>query len=262
MSDPAENTTNSQIDWWQRPVQGLHFAEYQVNEDTVVMIGARPDFSGTTPEFFKSVNGWINVSDRIVRYPPNVSTFWFPWNEAGEPSLEVIFSCLKTLNYWINELKLPRIYLSCDGGTHRAVTLFGFYLLAYHKENAASINATYKLTQREHWSDPLEYAESYLKRNPTLQAIIQEIKNTVDTNTHGHSLDDFLRYLIGEDKLAQYQWERYIKATIPLAIKNSLRDLKFFFKHRLVSIPFAKSINWVHKKLNTQKGKELKRFKL
>ena len=150
--------------WWNKSEDSLHYAQYKVN-NTLILIGARPDYSGTTYTEYKSIEGWINVSDRFVKHEKGTSTLFAPWNEAGQPSIEAIFSVLKTLDYWINELKLKKIYMHCDGGTHRAVSLFGFYLLAYHKEESYEINKNYVLIKREHWSNPLEYAETYIKEN-------------------------------------------------------------------------------------------------
>lgn len=258
-----EAFTSCRYDWWNGPLQGLHYAEYKVNEDTTVMVGARPDIYGTTPEMYKSIEGWINVSDRFVRHDKNVTNVFTPWNESGQPQIETIFSVLKTLDYWINEQKLKRIYISCDGGTHRAVTMFGMYLLAYEKDLANEINNSYKFGGgRDHWSNPLEYANSYLNEGlvPALAIIVDKIKeHTVGKENHGVSLDSFLRYTVGEKALIKYYQDRFYNKDLKEAIFRLKTSLKFFFVYQIYKNPKSFALIWVHKKLNTKKGQFYKK---
>src|SRR5690606_20817558 len=123
----------------EKQAQKVHYAKYKI-EDTNIFIGNRIDV-GATKEFYDSLAVIINVSDRLVKNSINKTALWFPWNEAGIPSYETIYSFLLTLRYYINELKVKNIYIHCDGGTHRAVTLFGFYLKAYE---SVSVNNNYE----------------------------------------------------------------------------------------------------------------------
>lgn len=246
--------------WWNKPEDRLHYASYQV-QDTQVIIGARPDFYGTTESEYDSIKGWINVSDRFVAHRADKLNVFIPWNEGGQPQVETIFAALKTLDYWVNILKLPKIYLHCDGGTHRAVTLFGFYLLAYHPETAQQINESYKLVRRQNWSNPLSYADTYIKENkiPGLKLILEHIKTTEGTNTHGVSLDDFLKEHVGEQVLRNYYEERFFKHTLGALFRQALSEIKHFGSFTLWSYPKAKVLIYLHKKFNTQKGQFYKK---
>lgn len=243
--------------WWDSVETTNHWAEYRVN-DTIVIVGARPDAHTFTKEDYLSVLGWLNVTDRLVKHPLGVNNVWFPWNEDGKPSLECVYGSLKVLNYWINDLKLSKIYLHCDGGTHRAVSIFGFYLEAYHKKNAKSIVENHRLVRRKQLSDPLKYAGSYLKELPLIRAVVEKISSAEDSD-YGYSIESFLRDKIGKDKLSQYRWERYVEATIPQALSNFRHDFKTFIKYTLFIHPYKKVSYWIHKKLNTKRGQWLKK---
>jgi protein-tyrosine phosphatase len=245
--------------WWEKDSQNLTYAVYQVTPETQVLVGNRPNFNGTTAEFVNEVEGWINVTDRLVRYPSHVRSFWFPWNEAGYPSVEAIYGVLKTLHYWVDELKLKKIYIHCDGGTHRAVSMFGFYLIAYHSSRQVEINNSRVLVNREHWSNPLEYAASYLSEMPDIEAIIKSLPLSDDDTQYGHSLEDYLRENVGEAKLAQYRWIRYKRVTLKMALINFKYDFKRFISYTLFKGPYIRANYWVHKKMNTKKGKYLKK---
>ena len=250
--------------WFDQIDQSLTWAQYQV-EDTQVIVGNRPDI-GTTKLFYESIDGWINVSDRQVRHPAQTLNVWNPWNEGGQPPIEVIFAVLKTLDYWIHDLRLPRIYIHCDGGTHRAVTLFGFYLLAYQKEKAQQINETKLLIGRipEHWSNPIEYAKDYVKENkiPQIDLFLnklQEGSKTLPDSPTGVSLDSFLMDEIGKDKLRDYYRERFFKNDL----KDAWWQLKFSLSHFIVydlwKTPLARIKIYTHKKLNTKLGQWYKK---
>jgi hypothetical protein len=258
-----EAFTNPRYDWWNGELQGLHYAEYQINPETVIMVGARPDCYGTTPAMYKSIEGWINVSDRFIRHDKNVTNSFMPWNEGGQPQIETIFAILKTLDYWINEQKLKRIYISCDGGTHRAVTMFGLYLLAYEKERADEINKNYKFGGgRDHWSNPLEYARSYISEGmvPALDVIIEKIKdNTVGDKTAGVSLDSFLKKSVGEKALANYYKERFMTNDLKEAWFRIKTSFMLFFTYYIYKRPKSIASIWLHKKLNTKKGQFYKK---
>lgn len=185
-----------------------------------------------------------------------------PWNEGGQPQIETIFTILKTLDYWIREQKLNRVYVACDGGTHRAVTMFGFYLLAYHKEEAEAINNAHVLVGRPDWSNPLEYARGYIKENkiPGIQLILDNIKSSASGSyTHGDSLEDFLKNHISKEFLEQYYRERFMDYTLKTYWYWLKYEIKYFFTGTLWSNPKARIKIYVHKKLNTKLGQWYKR---
>lgn len=253
---------NNRNDWWNNSNQGLHYAEYII-DNSIVMIGNRPDFYGTTNDFYKSVDGWINVSDRFVRHEKNVNNLFLPWNEGGQPQIEIIFSFLKTLDYWINELKLKRIYISCDGGTHRAPSMFGFYLLSYEKLKAKEINNNYRLVNRDHWSNPLEYANTYLKQNniPCFDLFLNKFKdNTKGDCQFGVSLDSYLNFL-GKDNFTIYYRDRFMNKDLFSFFYYLRKSFIWFIVYTLYQGPKSKFKVWIHKKLGTKKGQWYKKHR-
>lgn len=104
---------NDKIDWWNNEENQLDYAKYQI-KNTEVFVGNRPDSWGTNQDFYHSIACWLNVTDRFVRHKEGVTNVWIPWNEAGKPTLETIFASLKYLHYWIDEIKVKKIYIHCD----------------------------------------------------------------------------------------------------------------------------------------------------
>jgi protein-tyrosine phosphatase len=256
------NDFNKKLDWWNNSVDGLDYAEYKIR-DTYVMIGLRPNCYGTTPEVYHSINAWINVSDRFVRHEKDVTNTFIPWVEAGTPQLETIWAVLRTLNYWINEQKLNRIYFSCDGGTHRAVTLFGLYLLAYESKDAELINSEYQLKGNRHdWSNPLQYASGYIQENkvPGLKKIVDLVSLEIDDPSHGVSLEDFLSGKIGKETIREFYAERFAANDLFTAWFWIKHNVWMFLSYTLTRGPYLRVNYWIHKKLNTKKGQWLKKF--
>mgnify|MGYP002651591248 CR=1 FL=1 len=251
---------NDKKDWWNQSTDGLHYAEYKVGNKVTVIVGVRPNCYGTTPEVYDSIGAWMNVSDRFIRHRADKLNVFYPWNEGGIPTYETLFGVLKTLHYWIDELEIPRIYIHCDGGTHRAVTLFGLYLLTYRPGEAEEINKSYALKDRQHWSNPLEYARGYFDDIPALREFIEALRTSEDDVSHGHSFDDFLKG-IGEETFKKYYRQRAMRKDIPYVWMM----LKLNFKWAILNntIGRIKQLDrWVHKKLNTKKGQALKRARL
>lgn len=263
IKDPYDNPPedqgddNRRVDWWNRPKQGLDYAQYKIG-DTVIMVGLRPNMYGTTTDFYNQIGGFINVSDRFVRHRADKVNVFYPWNEGGIPTYETIFAVLKTLHYWIDELKIPKVYIHCDGGTHRAVTMFGFYLLSYHSQDCEAINNSYELKGREYWSNPLEYGRGYFKDIPAIEEFLKALKESKDDVQYGDSFEDFLNR-IGKDTFKHYHRERFMLRDLPFVWSMFLLDSKFFVR-RLTIGQVKKVSRWAHKKLNTKKGKELKRL--
>lgn len=244
-----------QKDWWDKDEQNLSGVIYSVN-GTEIIVGNRPDL-GTTRAFFSSIDGWINISDRLVLFPKGSLSQWSPWNEDGSPQYETLFSVLKTLNYWVNDLKLNRIFINCDAGTHRSVTLFGFYLLAYHQKNCEEINNNYRLFNRKDWSNPLEYANTYLNREslPLLEDFLMNLKeNTKHIDNVGTSLEGYLK-TFDRKKLRDYYLDRAVYFDLKMLFLSLKRDIYFFFYYSCYKTPISKFRIFVHKKLNTKLGK-------
>lgn len=251
--------SNEKLDWWNRPNHKLSYAEYTINPFTKILVGNRPNYDGTNESFYNSVDAWINVSDRYVRHRKGTVSVFLPWNEAGIPSYETLFSVLKTLHYYVSEQKLSKIYIHCDGGTHRAVSMLGFYLLAYHPDRAEEINNSKVLVDREVWSNPLEYARTYLKDIPLLPEFLKAIGESQDSVSHGHSLEDFLKGLLKPELLFEYRRQRFISRDLP-AVWADLKWTVWFALRRQTIGRWDSLMRWGHKKLNTKKGQQLKKM--
>lgn len=159
--------------WWTKGHKD-YYDIYKVG-DTEVIIAGRPDMKGVGTEFFQSVDAWMNLSDRFIEYPA-VRYAWFPWVEDGRaPPKELLYGALKTLHYWIDQLKLKRIYVHCDAGTHRSPSTFGAYLHAYHGDTRDEIAKGVKLINkpRGYYSCPNVYWNSYLEEFPQLLELIK-----------------------------------------------------------------------------------------
>lgn len=169
--------------WWEEKKSNydLDYHAYYIN-NTEVIIGKRMLSIGCDPDFFKTINGWLTVTDTYVEYPPQTNHYWFPWKEQSENFPDtVLFGSLKILNYWINELKLPRIYIHCDAGTHRAPSVFGAFLFAYYKEQTLDILNTvhspkensYYIREGKPNFNPKIYFEHKMNTNPLLGYFIE-----------------------------------------------------------------------------------------
>ncbi|MCX9024672.1 MAG: hypothetical protein OIN85_01085 [Candidatus Methanoperedens sp.] len=165
----------------------LRSTTYKVG-DTVVHVAGRPDYrpEAIDKNYLAKVYAWLSVTDRFVPPPPGAYSQWSPWIENGPPDMEVLFTCLKVLHYWIDELKLPEVVIHCDAGTHRSVTVFGAYLRTYHPEKAQEISDNFTMLNRDHRSDPLEYWDSYVEECPHFKKAIEYFKNTEDDPEWGN----------------------------------------------------------------------------
>lgn len=173
--------------WWDKNnLEPNYYAIYKVL-NTEVIVAGRPDYHGLNKDFCKSIDGWISVTDRFLTYPVG-RHFWFPWIESGPPKPEVLYGVLKTLNYWIDDLGLARIYLHCDAGTHRSPTVFGAYLDIYHDDIAKSVADTVKLVNKtpETHSCALLYWQSYVRDYPKLKTLCLAIKDAQDDINWGY----------------------------------------------------------------------------
>lgn len=173
--------------WWEgflTEKQDINYVSFKI-KDSEVLIGPRMITYGTDPTFFKSIDGFLVVTETYIEYPPESNVRWFPWLEGTkEFPEEVLFGGLKTLNNWINELSLKKIYIHCDLGSHRAPSILGAFLKAYFTDDdAQSIiqNADISHATTYYWkfdqlmNNPLKYIETKFKLVPTLPFLIKAI---------------------------------------------------------------------------------------
>jgi hypothetical protein len=189
--------------WWTKPNRPLTYVKYKVDE-TEVLVGPRLDGMGCAPEFFKSIDGWLVVTESWVEYPITANVRWFPWKESTETFPDTtLFGSLHTLHHWIKQLKLARIYIHCDLGTHRAPSTLGAFLRAFYTPT----EATRIINEREVHnnqvlgyendgklnSHPLEYIDSKFEEEPKLPFLIRAIVGSWDTD-----LESILKYRLKE----------------------------------------------------------------
>lgn len=185
------------VKWWNDITAkfDLRYSAYKVDQ-TEVIIAGRPDSIDNRhldKTFIESVDAWLSVTDRFIEYP--VTRYqWFPWQENGPPQNEVLYGSLKTLHYWIDKLKLKRIYIHCDAGTHRSPSVFGAYLCTYHAKLAQQICEA-GTHFRDYPSSPYQYWLSYLVQYPALSRLCNRIRDSEDSEWGSESLESVLRYL-------------------------------------------------------------------
>jgi hypothetical protein len=156
----------------------LFYSSYQVLK-TEVIVGCRPELvDGELPV---KADAWISVTEKFLPelFGKAPIQLWFPWVERVGSKIphECMWGVLKTLNYLVDQQQVGRVYLHCDAGTHRAPTLFGAYLLAFHKDEAQAIVDAVQLVERDQKSDPLYYIGTYLG---TLQGADPENQKLID----------------------------------------------------------------------------------
>lgn len=205
--------------WWEGFLtenQEIKYVSFKI-KDTEVIIGPRLISKGTDPAFFKSIDGFLVVTETYIEYPPNANVRWFPWLEGTkEFPEEVLFGGLKTLNNWINELKLNKIYIHCDLGSHRAPSILGAFLKAYftdQESNEIINNADISHAQNYYWkfdqlmNHPLKYIETKFQLVPTLpyliQAIIANPNNDLSTILSRDLQEILPDHLISKDQLKE-----------------------------------------------------------
>jgi len=197
--------------WWNGDIskKRVRAASYKVGETTVLVAG-RPDYPSSCDSEFDldEIDAWMNITDRFVPQPMWTFQAWFPWRESGPPSPEVIHGSLRTLHYWIDQLKLSHVFIHCDAGTHRSVTVFGAYLLTYHPEQADAIAQARTLYGKEenYHSCPMEYWRSYIRDYPELEKLALATKNAEDTEWGYESLDTLGNRL-------ELSWSSWVKFT-------------------------------------------------
>lgn len=218
--------------WWNKPGITHSYVKYKIDQ-TEVLVGGRLDFKGCDPNFFKSVDGWLVVTESWIPYPLSANVRWFPWKELSENFPDtVLFGTLKTLHHWIKDLKISRIYLHCDGGTHRAPSTLGAFLKAYYSPQEAQtiINqrevihnelSGYVGANGEFYPHPLEYVEGKMMADPKLPFLIKAIVENPDSD-----LDTICRSL-----LKMYLPDNLLSPE-ELAERTQLRSNQEFFQQQ------------------------------
>lgn len=169
--------------WWEGETRPLGYVSFKVR-NTDVIIGRRLDRSGVNNDFFNSIDGFLVVTESYIEYPISANVRWFPWKEGIDLMPDyVLYGGLKTLNHWVNELELKRVYIHCDLGSHRAPSIFGAFLLGYYKDTAKDIIAKANIVN----NDESRYFDL---KNKTLN------NNPLEYIQHKISLDEKIKYLI------------------------------------------------------------------
>jgi len=168
LADPSKK-------WWEQPNADNIYASYKVGE-TEVLIGPTPDWSGFTPERFRSINAWLSVDDAFLEYPISANHRWIPWSVSDEtPTKTTIFGTLKILHHWIDQLKLKRIYLHCAHGQQRAPTAFVSYLYAYHLKEMDNIIENKVVVGYPQWIDPRDNLKADFYQIPALPDFLRAV---------------------------------------------------------------------------------------
>jgi hypothetical protein len=126
-------------------------------------------------------DAYLSVTDSFCIAPPGKQYMWFPWNEGRQPIAEMFYATNKTLNWWTHYMKLKKIQVFCDGGTHRSVTVFGAFLMTYFTraeydqiiKDRVPVNYEPK---HHHTAHPMDYLESYLKTFPSDRLLFQAMR--------------------------------------------------------------------------------------
>jgi hypothetical protein len=93
-------------------------------------------------------------------------------------------------------VKVPKIQIFCDGGTHRSVTVFGAFLMTYFDKHErqkivddriALQKYDYTDEQLKGYADPLEYIEGYLEEFPADRLLFESMKKDYMGRLDGHS---------------------------------------------------------------------------
>lgn len=196
--------------WWKSENDDkVSYISYRVNQ-TEVLVGPKLDKRGCTYDFFKSVSGWLVVTESYVEYPIEANVRWFPWKEIIEEFPDhAIYGSLKMLNYWINELKLPRVYIHCDNGTHRAPSVFGAFLSGYYSDIQSEIIKNRKVVRRKGHpaigrdgkvhAEPDRYFKTKTSKLPLLSTMVRMI-----VERPSESLDQILKSTFDNRPLGTY----------------------------------------------------------
>jgi hypothetical protein len=144
------------------------------NRPRTLSIGERGDKEEVALE--DQADAYLSVTDTWCVAPSGKQFAWVPWNESRCPTGEQFYACNKTILWWAYYMKLPKIQIFCDGGTHRSVTVFGAFLMTYFSpgDREEIVRSRIPVNQDladpkliEVVCDPLDYVEKYLEMNPS-----------------------------------------------------------------------------------------------
>lgn len=230
--------------WWTKEKRPLTYVKYQV-DTTEVLVGPRLDGMGCDPDFFKSIEGWLVVTEGWVEYPITANVRWFPWKESTDNFPDTtLFGSLHTLHHWIKQLKLKRIYIHCDLGTHRAPSTFGAFLRAFYSPVEATkiINERvvhnnqvlgYENEHKKLNSHPLEYIDGKFTSDPKLPFLVRAIIGSWDMDLDSivtRRLKEFLPdYLLNPEDLSE-RLEKDSNQIFFDECKNKLKSLGYSFE--------------------------------
>ena len=178
-----------------------HGFYYQVKESRI-FVRNRPKSLEIGAKGFDAedeADAYLSVTDTFVVPPTGKIFVWFPWNEGRKPIPEMYYATNKALIWWVHYLKLKKIQIFCDGGSHRSVTVFGAFLRTYFPNQEAQEivkNRTERLydgtsQDEDHsgWAQPLEYIDSYLEDFPAdrllFKAMSQDYLGRLDSHSKG-----------------------------------------------------------------------------
>lgn len=148
---------------------------YQVGETTVIVRNRPKSFEMDANKFDEDdrADAYLSVTDSFVVAPMDKPFVWVPWNEERYPTIEQYYACNRVLIWWIFYMKLKKVQIFCDAGTHRSVTVFGAFLRTYYNKTAEEIVASrveFNPFPGERdtstWSHPLGNIDSYLEKYP------------------------------------------------------------------------------------------------
>ena len=147
------------LKWWDAEKVTLRYCEYKVGKMTIY-VGNRPvaTWAECDKSFFKKIDAWVSVTDKMVVFPKKTNYFWFPWFEPIPPHETMIEGVMMTLDQ-LKERGSKRIYIHCDVGMHRSVTVFGLWLL---RNGIQKIEHVLDHNHGPQW--PIHYAVYYLNR--------------------------------------------------------------------------------------------------
>jgi hypothetical protein len=221
--------------WWEgflTEKQDINYVSFKI-KNTEVLIGPRMITYGTDPTFFKSIDGFLVVTETYIEYPPESNVRWFPWLEgAKEFPEEVLFGGLKTLNNWINEISLKKVYIHCDLGSHRAPSILGAFLKAYFTDDESNKiieNADISHATTYYWkfdqlmNNPIKYIETKFKLIPTLPFLIKAIVANTNSDLSTILSRDLIK-LLPDDLVSKNELKERIQKRNRLELITIAKD--------------------------------------
>lgn len=129
--------------WYDKKECDLHYFKLEfINLD--IYIGGRPDHGGTTKSFAKSIDTWISLTDRLsdeYTVPPwGPQMYWYPLIESrriADWGWKVFFWFVKLMDRELSHNEKRRLYIHCDGGTHRSPTMVYMWMKLHTTRMAA-----------------------------------------------------------------------------------------------------------------------------